>query len=122
MTVDGFAVLGTIDQQAPEVYGRHFRRAVRVTLVNIESRTKVLCPKRTGFLANSYAHEVLTDFSGIVGTNTFYAPFVEHGTYKMAAQPHLGPAAEAERQPHASRVRKAANDAHKEIARKGGRR
>ena len=28
----------------------------------------------------------------VVGTNVFYGPYVEHGTYKMSAQPYLFPA------------------------------
>lgn len=56
-------------------------------------------PIRTGNLRRSYH----TDFAGTkaeIGNDTGIAPyaiFVEYGTYKMAARPHLRPAVEAVR-------------------------
>ena len=50
------------------------------------SRTPVL----TGNLKNSITYKVREE-DAIVGTNVEYAPYVEFGTSKMAAQPFLEP-------------------------------
>lgn len=70
-----------------------------------EGYAKDLCPVGTpestgipgyigGTLRNSITHKV-DDAAGAVyiGTNVEYAPYVELGTVKMAAQPYLKPAA-----------------------------
>lgn len=54
---------------------------------------------RTGTLRNSITHtSPVEDSDGkrsvYIGTNVFYAPFVELGTVKMAARPYLRPAVE----------------------------
>lgn len=65
------------------------------------TRTKQKAPVDTGTLRRSYhAEPDRSDASGltvVVGTNLEYAPFVEFGTSKMAAQPHLQPAFEETR-------------------------
>jgi HK97 gp10 family phage protein len=48
-------------------------------------------PVDTGLLKSSYIAEEDGDISR-VGTDTSYAPWVEFGTSRMAAQPHLVPA------------------------------
>lgn len=53
---------------------------------------------RGGRLRSSITNEIGTDPDGLVaviGTNVEYAPYVELGTSKMAAQPFLLPALEA---------------------------
>lgn len=45
----------------------------------------------TGNLRNSVAYKV-EDQTMAVGTNVEYAPYIEYGTYKMAARPYLEPA------------------------------
>ena len=52
---------------------------------------KSLCPVDTGNLRNSISYIVEGD-TVYIGTNTEYAPYVELGTYKMAARPYLEPA------------------------------
>lgn len=60
------------------------------------------CPVDTGTLARSITYKRGRDAStklaaGDVGTDVFYAPFVEFGTSRAAAQPFLGPALERAR-------------------------
>lgn len=45
----------------------------------VENEAKQRCPVGTGELRNSITHEV-EDNEGVVGTNIFYAPYVEYGT------------------------------------------
>lgn len=71
------------------------RRAIRV-----ERQAKHLCPVDTGRLRASITWAMESDARGllaIVGTNVVYAPFVEFGTSRMAAQPFLRPALGAAR-------------------------
>lgn len=59
----------------------------------VEGETKVRCPVDTGNLRNSYDHEVNRDKESVtIGTNVEYAIFVEKGTSRQRAQPHLEPA------------------------------
>jgi HK97 gp10 family phage protein len=73
------------------------REIVQETILGIESTAKIRCPVDTGALRASIQSEMTGDTSGVVGTNIEYAPFVEFGTSKMAAQPYMTPAAEGER-------------------------
>lgn len=69
------------------------RRALQV-----DRAAKRLCPVDTGRLRSSITNELGTDAQGLlaaVGTNVEYAPYVELGTSRMAAQPFLLPALEA---------------------------
>ena len=53
---------------------------------------------QTGGILNAITNEVeqaRNDITGIVKVNKDYAPFVEHGTVNMAAQPFLFPALES---------------------------
>lgn len=66
------------------------RRAAKV-----EREAKRLCPVDTGRLRASIGWSLANDIRGplaVVGTDVEYAPFVEFGTSKMAAQPFLRPA------------------------------
>lgn len=59
----------------------------------VEGAAKYLCPVDTANLQDSINHKVLKlELSVKVGTPVEYAPFVELGTSKMAAQPYLRPA------------------------------
>lgn len=61
-----------------------------------ESYAKDACPVDTGRLRNSIAHA--TEDKGrtvVIGSNVYYAPFVELGTTKMQARSFLRPAIEA---------------------------
>lgn len=63
----------------------------------VEAAAKQNCPVDTGRLRSSISHELALDggIVGRVGTNVFYAPFVELGTSRMSAQPFLRPALSA---------------------------
>ncbi len=68
--------------------------------VLVERDAKKNAPIDTGRLRNSITHRLETETGqiiGIVGTNVEYASFQEFGTSKMAAQPFLFPALEANR-------------------------
>ena len=56
----------------------------------VEGAAKTLSPVDTGNLRGSITHEVNPDHAK-VGTNVEYAPYLEYGTVKMAAQPYLRP-------------------------------
>lgn len=49
---------------------------------------------RGGTLRNSITHEQWDEKTEVIGSAVKYAPYVELGTYKMAARPFLRPAAE----------------------------
>lgn len=77
---------------------RRVGEEVAAAAVECQSTAKVLVPKDTGTLARSIVAEPENPLSWVVGTDVEYAPFVEYGTHRMAAQPYLTPAAEAQRQ------------------------
>ena len=68
-------------------------KALEASALVVEGEAKALTPVDTGNLRNSITHEVEKN-EARVGTNVEYAPFVELGTVKMAAQPYLNPALE----------------------------
>lgn len=80
-------------------------RVVRKTALDVLARAAGLVPVDTGNLKGSLAPggrgNVFEmgpgDLTAVVGTNVEYAPYVEYGTRRMAAQPYLTPAAEAMR-------------------------
>lgn len=63
------------------------------TVVDVQARS----PVRTGKLRNSYRQLARERLKCVIGTDTPYAPFLEFGTVKMNAQPHLFPAFERNR-------------------------
>jgi len=64
--------------------------------VMVERTAKEECPVLTGTLRRSITHEpTVPEREVLVGTNVEYAAYVELGTSKMAAQPYLRPALEA---------------------------
>ena len=67
--------------------------ALEASALLVEGQAKALAPVDTGNLRNSITHEVEGQ-EAKVGTNVEYAPFVELGTSKQAAQPYLNPALE----------------------------
>ena len=58
----------------------------------VEADATLRAPVDTGNLRSSITHRVVSDEEARVGTNVDYAPWVEGGTSKMAAQPFLRPA------------------------------
>jgi hypothetical protein len=64
----------------------------------VERAAKRGCPVDTGRLRSSINWRLARDgrgLLGIVGTNDTYAPYVEFGTTRTAAQPYLRPALQA---------------------------
>lgn len=54
-------------------------KALNNACLLVENEAKQRCPVGTGDLRNSITHEVEGN-EGVVGTNVFYAPYVEYGT------------------------------------------
>lgn len=98
-------------------HGSEFKAKIKNNLKNklmtmsyfVEAEAKRMCPVLTGNLRSSIhtifdeadlsayigtSRDKLIQVSGI-GTITFYAPYVEFGTYKMRARPYLRPALDA---------------------------
>ena len=69
-------------------------RALEICGGKGEGYAKQLCPVDTGNLRNSITHQPVGNHTMAVGTNVYYAPFVELGTVKMGAQPYLRPGIE----------------------------
>lgn len=98
------------------------RNALEICGGTAEGHAKVKCPKQTGNLANSIAHEMRGDNSVAIGTNVTYAPYVEFGHNQepgryvpaigkrlvashVAAKPYLVPALEEHQQEYVNIVR-----------------
>lgn len=84
------------DNRIPQLiaaYPDMVSEVIRKATFDIEREAKGICPVDTGTLRNSINSEV-QDYTGVVSTNVDYAGYVEFGTYKMAAQPYMMPAAE----------------------------
>lgn len=79
-----------------DLVGEEFEQACERALTRIglqaETYAKRECPVDTGNLRNSITNAV-DDKSAYVGSNVFYAPYVELGTSRAKAQPFLKPAA-----------------------------
>jgi len=91
--INGAALTELFESPAGEVARDLQRRALQV-----DRAAKQLCPVDPGRLRSSITNEIGQDGQGLVvtiGTNVEYAPYVELGTSKMAAQPYLLPALEA---------------------------
>jgi len=91
--INGAALTELFESPAGEVARDLQRRALQV-----DRAAKQLCPVDRGRLRSSITNEIGQDGQGLVvtiGTNVEYAPYVELGTSKMAAQPYLLPALEA---------------------------
>ncbi len=74
------------------------RTTVKAHADKIASDARARAPVATGYLRSSIHAESVTagkEAQIIVGAD--YGPFVEYGTYKMAAQPFLNPALEADK-------------------------
>ena len=88
----------TVNEDNTEEASQGIRRAVDRALEEIglaaEGYAKRACPVDTGNLRNSITHAVESGEDAVyVGTNVEYAPYVEMGTRRTAAQPFLRPAA-----------------------------
>ncbi|HNG95810.1 MAG TPA: HK97 gp10 family phage protein, partial [Acidobacteriota bacterium] len=70
---------------------------VRKTALDIEADAKERAPVDTGVLRNSIQATPAGPLRWIIGEGAEYAAFVEFGTSRAPAQPHLLPAVEAAR-------------------------
>ena len=96
----GGAVFTLKSNRLPALKGQAKANAsalVRRTAFAILAGTQDRAPVDTGALRASYSVEMDGDLTAIVGTNIEYAVPVELGSSRSPAQPHLIPAAEAER-------------------------
>lgn len=80
--------LSKMAAEAPAVAGE----ALHQTAADIVSVVKQLSPVDTGALRQSYGAVPVDSDTILIGTDRLYGPFVEYGTVKMSAQPHLRPA------------------------------
>lgn len=69
-------------------------KLIKNTLHNIERDAKKECPYDTGRLRGSITTNIISTYSGEVGTNVEYAEYVEYGTRYQSAQPYFEPAVE----------------------------
>ena len=69
-------------------------RALEAIGLSAQRHAASICPVDTGNLRNSISHKVdVGDNAVYIGSDVFYAGYVELGTYKMAARPYMKPAA-----------------------------
>lgn len=94
MTIDGVTVNEDNTEGASQGIVRAIDRALEEIGLAAEGYAKRACPVDTGNLRNSVTHAVESGEDAVyVGTNVEYAPYVEMGTSRTAAQPFLRPAA-----------------------------
>ena len=77
-------------------YTGDIQKQVDRSALNIDREAKKLVPVDTGRLKTSIGidrGEMMAD----IGTNVYYAPYVEFGTSRQSAQPYLIPSFEMER-------------------------
>lgn len=94
MPVDGVTVNEDNTEEVSQGIQRAIDRALEEIGLAAEGYAKRACPVDTGNLRNSITHAVEGSEDAVyVGTNVEYAPYVEMGTRRTAAQPFLRPAA-----------------------------
>lgn len=94
MEVDGVTVNEDNTDEVSQGIVRAIDRALEEIGLVAEGYAKRACPVDTGNLRNSITHAVESGEDAVyVGTNVEYAPYVEMGTSRTAAQPFLRPAA-----------------------------
>lgn len=94
MPVDGVTVNKDNTEEVSQGIVRAIDRALEEIGLAAEGYAKRACPVDTGNLRNSITHAVEGSEDAVyVGTNVEYAPYVEMGTRRTAAQPFLRPAA-----------------------------
>lgn len=79
-----------------KLVGAEFEKATKKALesvgIYVEAETKKRCPVDTGRLRASYEHFEENERTEVIGTQVDYGVFVEIGTSRAKAQPHLRPA------------------------------
>lgn len=77
-----------------ETVEKDVSKLIKNTLHNIERDAKKECPYDTGRLRGSITTNIISTYSGEVGTNVEYAEYVEYGTRYQSAHPYFEPAVE----------------------------
>lgn len=95
---------------------RKASQAVRKTASDIARDAKAIAHQKfsdqaTGATANSITQTFPGALEAEIGPTTYYAPFVEHGTSRMAAKPFMGPAADRHEGPFAEALAAIAGEA-----------
>ena len=85
-----------LNVRVPKVLGE----STRTTTEKVRETARTNAPVDTGELQGSIDSEMLSEFEGRVFATAEHAPYVEFGTYKMQAQPFMGPAVEQHRTQH----------------------
>lgn len=94
MAIGGMTVNEDNTEEASQGIQRAMDRALEEIGLAAEGYAKRACPVDTGNLRSSITHAVEFGEDAVyVGTNVEYAPYVEMGTRRTAAQPFLRPAA-----------------------------
>lgn len=94
MAIDGVTVNEDNSEEVSQGIVRAIDRALEEIGLAAEGYAKRACPVDTGNLRNSITHAVVSAEDAVyVGTDVEYAPYVEMGTRRTAAQPFLRPAA-----------------------------
>lgn len=94
MAIDGVTVNEDNTREVSALIVSALDRAMEEVGLAAEGFAKRKCPVDTGNLRNSITHAVESAEDAVyVGTNVEYAPYVEMGTSRTAAQPFLRPAA-----------------------------
>lgn len=69
-------------------------QVVRKAAADVEAAAKGRAPVDTGALRGSIGTSMHGPLAAEIGPTVHYGQYVEFGTYKMAAQPYMGPAAD----------------------------
>lgn len=72
-----------------ETVEKDVSKLIKNTLHNIERDAKKSCPVDTGRLRGSITTNIISTYSGEVGTNVEYADYVNSGTRYQEAQPYF---------------------------------
>ena len=97
---DFVAAAATVDMRADEVTGKFaeeiavWQRALAPTGETLQTRDTISAER-----AN-----VTTGVGWVAGTETWYAPFLEEGTSRMAPMPFIGPPADAKADAYTSAI------------------
>lgn len=90
----GATWLSTIPQVQERTH-EQLAKLVRDAAEDIRDHAKAIVPVDTGFLKSSIEAEHSEELLSVVNVGADYGIYVEMGTYKMAAQPYIGPAVDA---------------------------
>ena len=85
----------TLKSRIPQIIARSetvSSLAVSQAIANIEFRCKARSRRDTGTMKGGWQGEMTGYYEGIVYNLVYYTIYNEYGTYKMSAQPMLGPA------------------------------